>query len=742
MAGPDTLSLPGLGPVRLVRRGDSSSLFRGRQVRFNRDVAVKLFPGHLDGPRRTRFEHECAAMGALSVHPHVVTVFDSGVDRAGGYIVSEWLGGGSFAERLAQGARLGWAEAVDVGVKLAGAVETSHRAGVVHDNLKPQNVLLSPFGDPVLSDFALGVAEATRSHDSYDTSIHAAPERLAGQAPSVPADVYALASVIVTLVLGRSPHAVSSEEPLVRVVARKDGEPPDLVSEGAPEEVSAVLRDALAAAPGHRPASAALLGRALQAAQQAAGVTVTRMVVLPETDADRAGPVGPPVAQPSQAAPVAPGRRSILLRAPAAPPLTDQALAVLGVAVDRYRGRPAGIRLAAVRAGLQDPVVVLVVGPRRSGKSTLVNAIIGDDVAPTSRTTPDPVTRWYGSGPTYRAAARLTSGGDRPVGLSRHDRGVELDLTGLDPSEIDHVRVTWPSPTLAGFTLVDAADPAPGPIPADAVVYVTPTWTDDDLQSIIRAQKGLPAGTACLTTVVVLAAFGDDGLASARAQAARLRQAPEIRRRLQTVVAVAPALAATAAACGPDDLAAVLGQGAGDAGVALVGAGVTAAGELGHELVRASGVQELRDVLTRVVVPRCELVRAGAALDVVGSALRHEPVAGSDGLAFDLERVQLGAHQLAELRTLVDLRGGRGGLRPAAADEADDLLGGRDAGHAARLRQDAGCSPDELARALADAVVRWRRLAESPASGRRGVASARTVVRTTEGMARALAGAR
>ncbi len=171
------IKIPGVGSLRLVRRGDHSALYRGVQENFNREVAVKAFTVKaLDRAAQARFERECAAMGVISVHPNTLTVFDSGVAKRRPYIVTEWLSRGNEHDRLVRSGPFEWREAVDVGVKVAGALESAHRAGVLHQNLKPHNVFVSPLGEPLLGDFEVSPAGSfvTRSGDPRDTQMHAA----------------------------------------------------------------------------------------------------------------------------------------------------------------------------------------------------------------------------------------------------------------------------------------------------------------------------------------------------------------------------------------------------------------------------------------------------------------------------------------------------------------------------------------------------------------------------------------
>ena len=133
-------------------------------IDLGRKVAVKVYIA--EGVRDTaldRFERECKLMGELSSHPHVVTYFESGVKRRRPYVVSEWLDEGNFHNRISRGDRVDWPDAVNIGVKIAGALESAHRLGLLHRKLKPQDLFVSPFGEPLLGDFLLDPNQGSRS---------------------------------------------------------------------------------------------------------------------------------------------------------------------------------------------------------------------------------------------------------------------------------------------------------------------------------------------------------------------------------------------------------------------------------------------------------------------------------------------------------------------------------------------------------------------------------------------------
>lgn len=276
---PDGFRLASLQDVVEIGRGGFAVVYRAFQPRFGRTVAVKLLDPQGDPRAVERFERECEAMGMLSSHPNIVTIFDAGVTEDGKpYLVMEYMPDGTLDDRLEQEGPRPWEDVVDVGVKLAGALETAHEAGVLHRDVKPANVLCSPFGEPCLSDFGLarfgGQAKTTGVVTA--TLLHAPPEILGGQPATPRSDVYSLASSLFTLLEGEAPFWRSTDESMLPLLARIADEPvPDLRGRGVPGSVSVAIESAMAKEPEDRPLSAAAFGEALRGAQVAEGLTPT-----------------------------------------------------------------------------------------------------------------------------------------------------------------------------------------------------------------------------------------------------------------------------------------------------------------------------------------------------------------------------------------------------------------------------------------------------------------------------------
>jgi len=279
------LGIDGYDEAVEIGRGGFGVVYKARQARFNRTVAIKVLPDlGSDEAARQRFERECVSLGTVSGHPQIVTVLDSGATADGRpYLSMAYLPKGSMADRLQRDGRLGWTEAVDAAIKIAGALESAHRAGIVHRDIKPENLLLSDFGEPQLADF--GIARITGGHETRSglitaSIVHAAPEVLAGQRPSPASDLYSLASTLYELIAGAPAFARDTDESVAPMIARISREPPpNLRAEGVPDGVARAIERAMAKDPAARQPSVEEFGQELREAQRRAGVPVTSMMV-------------------------------------------------------------------------------------------------------------------------------------------------------------------------------------------------------------------------------------------------------------------------------------------------------------------------------------------------------------------------------------------------------------------------------------------------------------------------------
>jgi serine/threonine-protein kinase PknK len=265
--------IPGIRDLSGIGRGATSSVYRGHDDELNRWVAVKVFlADDPDDPARKRFRREREITANLGKHPYVVQVLGTGFTKSGlPYVVMELFEQGSIADRIRAVGAFSVAETLDIGIKIADAVGAAHRAGVLHRDIKPQNVLLSEYG-PALADFGIA-RSATNLEWSQSleqiTPMHAAPEILVGGPPTPEADVYSLGSTLYTMLAGRPPFAGPTGESILRYQIRVASDPvPPLARADVPEAVLAVLTKALAKDPSDRYPTPMALRDALLALQR------------------------------------------------------------------------------------------------------------------------------------------------------------------------------------------------------------------------------------------------------------------------------------------------------------------------------------------------------------------------------------------------------------------------------------------------------------------------------------------
>ncbi len=279
-------SIHGVELLEVVGRGASSVVYRGRQVRFDRPVAVKVLD--LAGQPELvaqLYLNECRTVGRLASHPNIVTVHDGGLtEDERPYLIMEYLGGGTLGDLVADGTPLPVERVLRHGVELAGALESAHRNGIVHGDVKPQNVLLGRSGQAVLSDFGIArIAAGTTSRSlSVFTPLHAAPEMFDGVRVTPRADVYGLGSTLFQLLDGRPAVGEPTESPLVIVRRVALDERRSLGQSDLPDGLAELVTAMMATAPADRPDTVADVGERLRGIQSALGGVPTGMVVFDE----------------------------------------------------------------------------------------------------------------------------------------------------------------------------------------------------------------------------------------------------------------------------------------------------------------------------------------------------------------------------------------------------------------------------------------------------------------------------
>lgn len=306
-SGPPTLIADRYELGDVVGRGGMGEVRAATDVRLHREVAVKLLRADLaqiDDVRR-RFEGEARAAAAL-VHPNVVAVFDAGEEDGAPYIVMERLPGRTLSDELG-GRRLSTPEVYDLAGSVLGALEAAHRAGIVHRDVKPGNVLRAADGTWKVADFGIAkVAEAssdlTLTGVMIGTPAYLAPERIEGAAATPASDLYATGVVLYEAIAGRKAFVADNSIALVERI--RAGRAPAL-RELAPDvdpTLERVVERAMASDPRRRFGSAAEMSDAL--GQHAARVGAGAARHDDQTDPAPAVPITRTRALPTERRPV------------------------------------------------------------------------------------------------------------------------------------------------------------------------------------------------------------------------------------------------------------------------------------------------------------------------------------------------------------------------------------------------------------------------------------------------------
>jgi Dynamin family len=481
----------------------------------------------------------------------------------------------------------------------------------------------------------------------------------------------------------------------------------------------------------------------------------------------------------------------------------DQVGSLLASARQVYAGTAGQAEVDAVGRRLEEPLRVAIAGKVKAGKSTLLNALVGDELAPTDAGECTRLIWWFRDGITYRATLHARVGPARPLRFNRHAGALEVDLDGVAEADIERLEIEWPSRALRAMTLIDtpgiaSATPSIGETaeafldpddehitPADAVIYLMRHLHSADVRFLEAFQDDEHVQATPVNTIAVLSRADELGVGRADAMhvaariAERYRSDRKLKRMCQAVVPIAGLLAQAAVTLRESDFRMLrrLGELPQDeldelllsvdrfslractippgersellhrfgifgirVGVRFITTGAApSASKLSDALLQESGLVELRTLLDSQFAARRNLLKGRAALLALQALVRRMPVPGSDNLGADVERVRAGAHELAEVRLLNALRAGSLPLPDADIADAERLLGAAGTDLPSRLGLDADAPADVVARALNDAVARWQRRAESPVSPQAAVEAAEVVVRTCEGLAAALA---
>ncbi|OUZ08265.1 hypothetical protein BHE97_13615 [Aeromicrobium sp. PE09-221] len=458
----------------------------------------------------------------------------------------------------------------------------------------------------------------------------------------------------------------------------------------------------------------------------------------------------------------------------------DSARALVSAARRLYPlDSPIAAQLGELDRRLEGPLRIALVGSVKAGKSTLLNGLLGERIAPTdARECTRIVTRYhYGATPSVRAV--LADGTPALLPARRQEDRLELALHGLSPAEFERLDVSWPAPGVRGLTFVDtpgtisvtqeASDqtdrfllPEEGAAGADAVIYLLRSLHESDVQFLRALHERTRHGNAAIGAIAVLSRADELGggrltaMVSINEAVERLRQHSALQGVCETIVPVAGLLGAGASTLRQADFSVFRNLAARDPeetrqlmvsverflatrdedlpservradlvdrfgmygirlALATVRGGIDDAEQLSRELLRRSGLEELRRVVDVHFVQRQSELKAHSIVLAVHRLLRAHPVQGSDEVVVMADEHMAGAHTFAETRLLGRIAARRLSLSPTLLSELERLVGGRGASPEDRLGVERdGASAEELVESAARHLGRWRELTRNP----------------------------
>ena len=286
----------GYADLQEIGGGAFATVYRAIEVDTGRAVALKILKvDAVHSQLIATFHREIHALAAVSDHPHIVTLYRPSTTSDGRPVLVLELCRESLAQQLRSAGPLASPEVTDIGIKIAGALETAHRNGFLHRDMKPQNILITQFGQPALADFGVAALQASAQMTAGVlglTTLHAAPEMLEGQHLSPATDVYGLASTMYQLLTGRAPFTTYEHEAPASVILRILRDPVRPIrSEKIPLALADLLESGMAKKPEGRPRSAAEFAGVLRDVQAEQGWPESAFVAWGEE-----GPGAAPIA--------------------------------------------------------------------------------------------------------------------------------------------------------------------------------------------------------------------------------------------------------------------------------------------------------------------------------------------------------------------------------------------------------------------------------------------------------------
>jgi eukaryotic-like serine/threonine-protein kinase len=251
-----------------IAGGGMAVVYKAHDTILNRVVAVKVLRDTFaqDIDFRARFQHEAQAAANLG-HPNIVTVYDYGQDGAQSYIVMEYVEGRDLKTVIRSEAPLLPDRALDLMIQSCAALGAAHRAGLVHCDVKPQNILVTNDGRVKVTDFGIARAMSASVPQNVETvwgtPHYFSPEQAAGEPPTPASDVYSLGVVLYEMLAGRVPFDADNHTDLALQHLRDEPPPLTALNPAVPIQIEQIINKALSKDPANRYRTADLFGRAL-----------------------------------------------------------------------------------------------------------------------------------------------------------------------------------------------------------------------------------------------------------------------------------------------------------------------------------------------------------------------------------------------------------------------------------------------------------------------------------------------
>jgi serine/threonine-protein kinase len=251
-----------------IGEGGMARVYRGRDLRLNRRIAVKVLHSHYasDPGFLQRFHHEAQAAANLR-HSNIVDVYDVGLDGEIHYIVMEYVDGSDLKALLARGGPLPVEQAVAIAEAVAQGLSAAHRVGLVHRDIKPQNIIVGPVGQVKITDF--GIAKSalstamTETGVTFGTADYISPEQARGQPATPRSDIYSLGVTLYEMLTGRLPFSGESSIAVAMQHVGEEPPPPRMFNPRIPPALEALVLRAMSKDPNDRPATTQELARLL-----------------------------------------------------------------------------------------------------------------------------------------------------------------------------------------------------------------------------------------------------------------------------------------------------------------------------------------------------------------------------------------------------------------------------------------------------------------------------------------------